>query len=299
MSDRSAHQGIVVGVDGSQLSEMAVRWAVYEAEMRNIPLSLIHVIDTPAWGSLTLGGGAVPPSETGEWQRTEGERIISAAVKVAEDSVEDGARLQLDSEVCFSATVPTLVDLSKEARMVVVGCRGRGMLRRILLGSVSAGLIHHAHCPVAVIHEGSPVAGEASVLPVVLGIDGSPASELATELAFDEASRRGVGLIALHAWCDADVSSLPGVEWSAQQAVGEEVLAERLAGWRERYPDVAVGRRIVFDGPARHLVDAAESSQLVVVGSHGRGGFSGMLLGSVSAAVAQEADVPVIVARSA
>jgi nucleotide-binding universal stress UspA family protein len=298
MSNRSARQGIVVGVDGSRSSKMAVQWAAREAGMRNVPLSLIHIIGTPPWGSLALGGGAVPlPAETGEWQKTEGEKIISAAVKVAEDSVEDGARPQLCPEVCFDATVPALIDLSKDAEMIVVGCRGRGMLRRVLLGSVSAGLIHHSHCPVAVVHDEAPVAGKDSELPVVLGIDGSPASELATAIAFDEASRRGVELIAVHAWCDADVSDIPSIEWSAQQAVGEEALAERLAGWPERYPDVVVDRRIVFDRPARHLLDAAESSQLVVVGSHGRGGFSGMLLGSVSTAVAQAAHVPVIVAR--
>src|SRR5437879_1975271 len=132
MSNRSAPQGIVVGVDGSPSSTMAVQWAAREAGMRNIPLSLIHIIGTPPWGSLALGGGAVPlPAETGEWQKTQGEKIISAAVKVAEDSVEDGARPQLRPEVCFDATVPALVDLSKEAEMVVVGCRGRGMLRRV------------------------------------------------------------------------------------------------------------------------------------------------------------------------
>ena len=90
---------------------------------------------------------------------------------------------------------------------------------------------------------------------------------------------------------------MPGLEWSAQRSGPAEVLAERLAGWRERYPDVAVQRRVVFDRPARHLLDEAKSSQLVVVGSHGRGGFSGALLGSVSMAVAQAANVPVIVAR--
>jgi nucleotide-binding universal stress UspA family protein len=150
--------------------------------------------------------------------------------------LENGASPQLDPEVCFAATLPTLVDLSKAAQMVVVGRRGRGMLRRVLLGSVSAGLIHHAHCPVAAIHDEAPCAPETSQLPLVLGIDGSPASELATAIAFDEASRRGAELIALHAWCDADVSNIPSIEWLAQQAVGEEALAERLAGWRERYP---------------------------------------------------------------
>jgi nucleotide-binding universal stress UspA family protein len=299
MSNRSARQGIVVGVDGSRSSKIAVRWAAREAGMRNIALSLIYVIDTPPWGSLALGGGAVPlPTEISEWQETEGEKIVSAALKVAEDSAEDGDHLHIHPEVCFAAAIPTLVELSKAARMVVVGSRGRGMLHRVLLGSISAGLIHHAHCPVAVVHDEAAVAGKTSQLPVVLGIDGSPASELATAVAFDEASRRGVALIALHAWCDADVSDIPSIEWSAQQAVGEEALAERLAGWRERYPDVTVYRRIVFDRPARNLLEAAESSQLVVVGSHGRGGFSGMLLGSVSTAVALAARVPVIVARS-
>jgi nucleotide-binding universal stress UspA family protein len=298
MSNPSVHHGIVVGVDGSPSSDAAVRWAAGEAEMRNVPLSIVHIIERPPWGMLALGGGAVPPpTETSEWRKTEGEEVISVARKLAEDSVKDGSSLQIHVEVYFSSTGPALFDLSNHAQMIVVGCRGHGRVERILLGSVSAGLIHHAHCPVAVIHDEMSVASIPSQLPVVVGIDGSPASELATAIAFDEASWRGVELIAVHAWSDAHVSDIPSIEWSAQQAVGEEALAERLAGWRERYPDVAVRRKIVLDAAARHLLDEAESSQLLVVGSHGRGGFSGMLLGSVSTAVAQAARVPVIVAR--
>ena len=287
----------MVGVDGSPSSKMAVRWATREAGMRNVPLSLIHVIDTPPWGSLALGGGAVPlPTETGDWLKTEGAKFISTAVKVAEDSAENGARPQLDTEVYFAATVPALVDLSKGAN----DCGGLPGARDAAPPSARIGQ-HRADPPRALSGGGDPrrstqCAGTLATAGVV-GIDGSPASELATAIAFDEASWRGVELIALHAWCDADVSDIPSIEWSAQQAVGEEALAERLAGWRERYPDVPVNPRIVFDRPARHLLDAAESSQLVVVGSHGRGGFSGMLLGSVGTAVAQAAGVPVIVAR--
>jgi nucleotide-binding universal stress UspA family protein len=298
MSNPSVHHGIVVGVDGSPSSDSAVRWAAREAEMRNVPLSIVHIIERPPWGMLALGGGAVPPpTETSEWRKTEGEEVISAARKLAEDSVKNASALQVHVEVYFSATGPALFDLSTHAQMIVVGCRGHGKVERILLGSVSAGLIHHAHCPVAVIHDEMSIASQPSELPVVVGIDGSPASELATAIAFDEASWRGVELIAVHAWTDAHVSDVPSIEWSAQQAVGEEALAERLAGWRERYPDVAVRRKIVLDAPAHHLLDEAESAQLLVVGSHGRGGFSGMLLGSVSTAVAQAARVPVIVAR--
>ncbi len=78
--------------------------------------------------------------------------------------------------------------------MVVVGCRGQGAVARVLLGSVSSGLVHHAHCPVAVIHDEDPLTARSPQAPVVVGVDGSPTSELATEIAFDEASpRRGIG----------------------------------------------------------------------------------------------------------
>jgi len=104
-------------------------------------------------------------------------------------------------------------------------------------------------------------------------------------------------LIALHAWSDSGVLDFPGIDWLTMKSSEDEVLAERLAGWQERYPDVKVDRRIVCDRPARQLIERSEAAQLVVVGSRGRGGFAGMLLGSVSSAVVQSARMPVIVAR--
>jgi nucleotide-binding universal stress UspA family protein len=120
---------------------------------------------------------------------------------------------------------------------------------------------------------------------------------LANALAFEEASRRGVGVTALHAWSDVAVFPVLGMDWREYRDEGQEVLAERLAGWQEQYPDVAVRRRLVCDRPAHWLIEESRHAQLVVVGSHGRGGFAGMVLGSVSSAVAQSARVPVIVAR--
>lgn len=133
---------------------------------------------------------------------------------------------------------------------------------------------------------------------MVVGIDGSPASELATGIAFDQASRRKVELIAVHAWSDPTIYAFPNEEWTTFKPRADEVLAERLAGWAERYPDVFGQRVVVRDKAVHLLLEKSEHAQLVVVGSHGRGGFAGMLLGSVSSAVAQAARVPVIVARS-
>ena len=291
MTGHSTHPGVVVGVDGSPSSTMAVRWAAREATMRNVGLTLVHVSNPPA-----VRPAAPIPAEIYQRHREEARKVLADAIKVAEDSVE-GNRPKIDSELLSAAPVPTLIDLSKEAHMMVVGCRGQDALQRTLLGSVSTGLLHHAHCPVAVIHDEAPILLGPSQLPVLVGIDGSPASELATAIAFDEASFRGVDLVALHAWTDSDNSRVPSKQWSALQSRAAEILAERLAGWQERYPDVTVHRRLVFDRPARHLLDESESAQLVVVGSHGRGGFAGTLLGSVSTAVVHAARIPVIVAR--
>jgi nucleotide-binding universal stress UspA family protein len=200
-----------------------------------------------------------------------------------------------------AVTVPALVDFSENADLIVVGCLGTGTLRGRHLGSVSSALIRSARCPVAVIHHGLDLEADAAHAPVLVGIDGSPESESAIAIAFDEASRRKVALTALHAWSDVGASdaivSFPGPGWPALRAREDEILAERLAGWGERYPDVPVNRLIVRDDPARQLMVSSEWAQLVVVGSHGSGGFAAMLFGSVSAAAVLLAHAPIIVAR--
>ena len=301
MSSDIGDPGIVVGIDGSPDSNAAMRWAVREATMRNVALTLVHAALPVSGGPQELEWSGYPLSAEFLQQLDENSRqVLADAVKIVEDMTGDH-RPRINNELTYGAPVPALVELSTKADMVVVG-RGHGALERVLLGSVSTGLVHHAHCPVAVIRNevSSPLEG-----CVLVGVDGSPASELATAIAFDEASWRGAELVALHAWTDAEVPNIPSREWTgttrtswtALQSAAEETLAERLAGWRERYPDVIVHREIVVNRPAQHLVERSESAQLVVVGSHGRGGFAGMLLGSVSMAVMHAVRKPVIVAR--
>ena len=260
--------------------------------MHNAALRLVHIAAAPSVTNVM-----VPvPAEFEEWQDTQAREVLREATElVAQVGAETGAAVRIaDTDIYHAAPVPTLIDLSKGADMVVVGSRGMGAFRRGLLGSISTGLIHHAHCPVAVIHDGPT---PPSHLPVVVGIDGSPASVEATKVAFAQASRRGVDLVAVHAWSDDSLFAVPGVDWAAVAVGEEEVLAERLAGMSEDYPDVTVHRVVVRDQPARYLAEQAQSAQLLVVGSHGRGGFAGMLLGSVSTALAHTVTIPLVVAR--
>ena len=294
MSSTTKDLGIIVGVDGSPASDAAVSWAAHYAVMRGVPLTLLHVQDPigRTWSQAKV------LEEVSGWQKTEGRGILANASKIAHDIANDTSQITINGELQFAAPGPTLVDRSEDADLIVVGTDGRGALARGLLGSISSGLVRHAHCPVAVIHDEDPLMPHPAQAPVLLGIDGSPTSELATRIAFDEASRRRVGLVALHAWCDLEMTELPSVDWPEVKAEeGERLLARALAGWQERYPDVTVQKLVVCDRPARALVETSKSAQLVVVGSHGRNALTRTLLGSVSNAVVQSVHVPVIVAR--
>lgn len=291
MSTAPGTAPIVVGVDGSPESKVAVDWAARDAALHGVPLKLVHVLNPP----VVMSFPEVPmPAGYLQWQEDEGRKILDEFAATAREAAPE---LEISTEMISGPSVPMLVEQSRDAHLIAVGCRGRGALARGLLGSVSTGLAHHAFCPVAVIHDEDPTVPHPSLAPVVVGVDGSPASERALGIAFTEASLRGVDLVAVHAWSDDTVFEVPGTDWSTLQTMGEETLSERLSGWQERFPDVLVRRVVAADRPAHQLLEQAESAQLLVVGSHGRGGFAGMLLGSVSTAVVHAARMPVIVVR--
>lgn len=290
MSSPTTLHGVVVGVDGSAASRVAVDWAARDAALRGVPLTLVHVM---APENLRMWIEVPAPQEYMRWQSERSERVIAEATAVAAQA----GQVEVVPHVVTGSVTATLLEMSGDAALVVVGSRGLGAWGRRLLGSVSSAVVEHARCPVAVIHDEDPLTGDPDRAPVVVGVDGSQAAERAIAIAFDEASRRGVELVAVHAWNDLDYE-FPDIKWVDYTDRSERIVAESLAGYCETYPDVTVRTVVVRDRPAHQLLLQSESAQLLVVGSHGRGGFAGMLLGSVSSEVVQSARMPVIVARS-
>ncbi len=280
---------IVVAVDGSESALRATRWAADEASRRGRALRIVHAFQWPP-----VGGPTFAPLDTlVDAVRAAAEAVVRDALTAAADTVSECA-----TEIILGSPVPMLRSVSERAALLVLGSRGLGGFTGLLTGSVSVALTAHAHCPVAVIRDDPPGEG-----PVVLGVDGSPASEAAIGFAFEEAALRGCELVAVLAWTDAvfpigpDGTQYPMIDWTPLAEQAEELLGERLAGWTEKYPEVVVRRRIERDRPAAALLDAANGAQLLVVGSRGRGGFAGLTLGSVSQAMLHHAPCPVVVAR--
>ncbi|GGG25737.1 universal stress protein [Rhodococcoides trifolii] len=244
-----ASSRIVVGVDGSVSSLDAVRWGTLEALRRHAPLELVtskvFVPGTYA-DAVDLRVGSFTD------QDVEAKRVLTEAVDVAHDSA-DGRTISLDTRIEFGPAAKVLLDLENTPAMIVVGSRGLGEFTGGLIGSVSTAVATHARCPVAVIKSGHIGDG-----PVVVGVDNTPNSQPAIGVAYDEASTRGVDLIAVHAWSDLELGTVftreaDGQWWDSEFAENVS-LAESMAGWSEDYPDVAVQRVMVQDRPVRELV---------------------------------------------
>ncbi|MET0189092.1 MAG: universal stress protein, partial [Pseudonocardia sediminis] len=173
--------------------------------------------------------------------------------------------------------------------------RGRGGFTGVLAGWVTVAVPARAHCPVTVVRGTATADG-----PVVVGLDGSRESDAALAFAVEEAAARRAPLVALRAWGDLvlDAYTVPPLDRDAVDAAERETLTTTLAGWSEKFPDVEMRIVISHQPPASALIGLSSDAQLVVVGSHGHGAFSGLMLGSVSQAMIQHAHSPVAVVRA-
>lgn len=290
---------ILAGVDGSTSALRATAWAARTAARRHAPLVLLTVMPVPG----PYGSGVGLPATFFDGMEAEGRRRLAEATDTAKRAAGELPGLTVEQEFYVGSPVPILRDRAASAGMLVLGTRGLGELTGTFVGSVAVALVSHSPCPVAVVRGPTPEAEPPTDGPVAVGVDGSPLSDAAVAVAFEEASLRGVRLVAVHAWSDTarpGVFGFPAAElpWEEIETAEQVVLAERLAGWRERYPDVEVQRVVTRDRPARSLLHAAARSQLLVVGSRGRGGFSGMLLGSTSNALIYSAPCPLLIVRA-
>ncbi|NUS42705.1 MAG: universal stress protein [Mycobacteriaceae bacterium] len=281
---------VVVGVDGSESARIAVRWAAVEAALHDAPLHLVYVIGAP----LDNGPGITTVPVRYETFREAGEDALDEAIQVATGAVADRGGVEMARFVVGGMPIPVLTERSKQARLLVVGSRGLGAIRRGLLGSVGAAVSRHAHCSVAVIPDHDRV--DRSAGAVVVGVEGADADVdvVALTVAFDEAAHRDAELVAMHVWTMGGITSA-----AALRAECDMLLSERLAVFRERHPEVRTRQVVAEDSPVKRLREASDEAQLLVVGTHDSGWAAELISGSVSQAVTHHATCPVVIARSA
>ncbi|MFE2957265.1 universal stress protein [Nocardia tengchongensis] len=280
----STGESVIVAVDESAGS--AVAWAAHTAALHHAPLHLLRVLEiTPDEG---LGLGTAITTQDYSHLEEHGNWVLQTAAAAAAKAAPG---LTITTELATGAVVPTLLERTRQARMLVGGARGGGTLRRALLGSVSSVLARRAHCPFVVVRDGVPFPVDLPTRPILVGVDGTKISEPAIKAALEEASVRGVAVIALHAEGASDDPEM--------DALDDYVLAESLAGWQERYPNVRIDRETAHDTPERSLLALSSSSQLLVVGTRGRGGFAGKVFGSTSQSLLLRVQTPIMIAHTA
>ncbi|MDN5768963.1 MAG: universal stress protein [Humibacillus sp.] len=300
---------VVVGYDGSATADAALEWAVGEATAWDRPLHLLHTIRYPDGFAMSLDLDLDP----------DGDEI---AIAGAEKAQKLAPGLAVTTATQAGGAAAWLVELSARADLVVVGGHGHHTARAVLVGATAPQVTAHSRCPVVVVQADSeltpPRPPERSVFSlqgggltdtttlagrVVIGVDGSESCTGAVEFAFARASRLGLGLVAVGCWWWQETGPyMAGTEefgWDSSIRDRElRLVSEQLAGWSERYPDVDVKTLLVHGNPVEVLVEEADRAELLVLGTRGRGGFAGLLLGSVSLRVQSAARRPVAVVPS-
>ncbi|GAA4039090.1 universal stress protein [Nonomuraea soli] len=279
---------IVAGVDGSRAGLEAVAWAAREARLRDVPLRVVHAM--PRW---VLENRTGHYQQVAAWMRDGARSVVEAGL--------DRARREEPKVTADSAFLPgdprqALIEAARDAELLVLGNLGLGGIRGLLVGSVAYGVAGHAPCDVVIVRD-LPSRPHAEV---VVGVDCSDAMTKELGFAFAEAQLRGARLRAVHAWrwLEAGGGFMPVPDDFDDERAETRRLAETLAGWQERHPDVEVVREVVRGHPAEVLRQAAEHADLLVVGSHGHAEFAGLVFGSVSQAMVHHAPCPLAVIRT-
>lgn len=284
---------ILVGVDGSDASTDAVKWAAAAAAAERLPLKIVA-----AYTSTTsdYAPGLVIPQDVIDAIRAE---ATSAVQKAAEVARAEASGIEVSGSIVEGDAARVMLEIGEHAHMIVLGTRGLGSVKGLFLGSVSTNVAAHAKGRVVIV----PAGARGGNGPIVVGIDDSAISDPAVAEAYRQAGVRNRTLTAVHTWTPLDADALHGfgldqaeIDEMSRQAV--EAVSERIAGYSQDYPDVEVNRVVIPEEPAKAILDAAgEDASMIVMGSRGRGGFTGLLLGSRSQKVLHHAHVPVMIVR--
>ncbi|MFJ3306694.1 universal stress protein [Streptomyces sp. NPDC086549] len=287
MSRPSDRRPIVVGVEPEPAKRMVLAWAADEAARRRVPLRLVHAEGVPTRGYRRRE----PPPSWEEWNKTlheAGERTLKAAVTFVEARQP---QIEVDWLLAEGDPAWILREQSRDATAVVLGSRHLSRAKEVFGGaSVALPVVAHAHCPVVVVPEPEHITQQPAYF--VVGVDGSARSGAALDLAFEEAALHGAALRALYAWQPGPLGIFD--EHTEQQEC-RRVLSEAVAGRTERYPEVELHHELVIGHPVQVLTEQSSHALGLVVGTRGHGGFTGMVLGSVSQGVLHYAHCPVIV----
>ena len=287
--------GVVVGYDGSEHANVAVDWAAAEAVSRGTMLTLAVATTVPLEG-MRFGSSLLSPDAIDSLL----ERLQQAAQTRAEEARKANPGLDVSVKVSLGSPASVLVEASTNADVVVVGSRGMGGFRGLLVGSVGVQVASNAACPAVVVRKAAP----STASTVVVGVDGSELSLAGLDFAFEIADRRGWRVLAVHAWeipaydVLAAPSGPPPFDVEELAASEERAFAESLVGLREKYPDVVLEQKVIKGPSVRAILEASDDPALIVMGTRGRGEFLGAVLGSVSQGVLHRAKVPVAVIGS-
>ena len=224
----------------------------------------------------------------------EQEQVNQRAVDLARTM---GLEIEVGGETVLGAPGYALVSAAHDDDTVVIGATSHPGRITDLLGSVATVVTHRAKGPVVVVH-GSGRTDEA-IRRIVVGVDGSPASDAALLWATEEALRADAELVLVHGWIYPYVGSRTSVSEPRDEMRLDamRVLEACAVRTNEVAPAVTCHSIITEEGPAKAILDAAEGADLVVVGSRGHGGFAALLLGSVRRTVVQHSPCPVAVIR--
>lgn len=265
MSAEKAAGAVVVGVDGSEASLRALDWAAEQAVLEHRPLTMLHAAS--GW---MLTAGDVDPTTYAEAMRAEGRAVVQGACAAIE---ERHSFLELRSDVILDDPRRVLLDASEHAYLLVVGSRGRGPIKSLLLGSVGVAVTHHAGCPVVVRR---PHGVEAGGLGIVVGTDGMRHSEPAVDWAFHLAALRGMPLTLARTVFDGLPAGGVGLDERGNEGLRAQ-LHEVAEQFGRRHPPVEVSLRVQRGLPDEALATAASGMDMLVVGTHVRRSIFGLL----------------------